>query len=251
MNSVLGHSASSASQASTTPPAIPPAIARIIESLHTQDNRITANPLFAVQQRRRIYGLDADYRDGVVWVDDEGNETDADVADSRELGYVDRWEFVTGCFTEQGCKDFIACNGHNLNEPRIYAYGSYRNAEWAALRDWLMSLRGQRAVEGSPESKGRITPDAPASPAPPQGEREAAFQRGKRAGYSEGFLAGRASLRASPAVPVAQDDTRVDAYDQIDRFLRNNMDDESYAHYSQALDLVWLTPPADNKENGK
>ena len=37
-----------------------------------------------------------------------------------------------------------------------------------------------RTVEGSPESKGRITPDAPASPAPPQGEREA-FEHAERA----------------------------------------------------------------------
>ena len=70
----------------------------------------------------------------------------------------------------------------------------------------------------------------------------------------EWFQAGRASLSASTPSAVsaeARHGTREDAYDQIDRFLRNNMDDESYAHYSQALDLVWGTPPADNKENGK
>lgn len=109
---------------------VPPEIAALIERLHTQDNRITDNPLFAVQQRRRVYGVDEERRDGV--------EADAD---GMPCGYVDRWEFVTGCMTEQGCKDFIRVNGHNLNEPRIYAYGSYRNAEFIALRKWLMSLR--------------------------------------------------------------------------------------------------------------
>lgn len=34
------------------------------------------------------------------------------------------------------------------------------------------------------------------------------------------------------------------AYDQIDRFLRNNMDDMDYADYSQALDLIYTTSPA-------
>lgn len=122
--------------------ALPPAIAAIAERLHTQDNRITAHPLFAVQQKRRIYGLDADYRDGTVFIDDEGiefAECDSVEHGCREVGYRDTWEFVTGCFTEQGCKDYIAANGHNLNEPRIYAYGSYRNAEFIALREWLMA----------------------------------------------------------------------------------------------------------------
>lgn len=122
---------------------VPPEILAISERLHTQDNRITQDPLFAVQQKRRIYGVEDGYRDGVVWIDDEGNESPDGgpfKRGSRKVGYIDIWEFVTGCFTEQGCKDFIACNGHNLNEPRIYAYGSYRNAEFIALRKWLMSL---------------------------------------------------------------------------------------------------------------
>jgi hypothetical protein len=33
------------------------------------------------------------------------------------------------------------------------------------------------------------------------------------------------------------------AYDQIDRFLRNNLSDEDYADYSQALDLIYTTAP--------
>lgn len=113
---------------------IPPQIAAIIERLHTQDNRITANPLFAVRQKRRIYGLDTDYCDNAAWILDGETITvgpgEKPPPGARKVGYLDKWEFVTGCFTEQGCKDFIACNGHNLNEPDIYAYGGYRNAEW-------------------------------------------------------------------------------------------------------------------------
>ena len=135
--------------------AIPPEIAAIIERLHTQDNRITANPLFAVQQRRRIYGVEEEYCERFVWVDDEGNEGDEDAPGLRRVGYIDKWEFVTGCLTEQGCKDYIACNGHNLNEPRIYAYGSYRNAEFIALREWLMGLR-EPAASPAPQEEDRI-----------------------------------------------------------------------------------------------
>jgi hypothetical protein len=32
------------------------------------------------------------------------------------------------------------------------------------------------------------------------------------------------------------------AYDRIDRFLRNNLDDADYAEYSAALELVYAVP---------
>lgn len=38
------------------------------------------------------------------------------------------------------------------------------------------------------------------------------------------------------------DDKRDAAYDQIDRFLRNNLDDDAYADYSSALDLIYGYP---------
>lgn len=134
---------------------VPPKIAAIIELLHIQDNRITSNPIFAVQQKRVIYGLDEGYASNHRWVDYDGecSQEDANLYDAkrengeplpdgvRRLGLIETWEFVTGCMTEQGCKDFIACNGHNLREPRIYAYSGYRNAEFIAVREWLMSLR--------------------------------------------------------------------------------------------------------------
>ena len=81
------------------------------------------------------------------------------------------------------------------------------------------------------EGTGRITPDAPASPAPPQGEREAfehywrwsrerkeceklLFQHAEDDSYVNNSVQrhwwtwqqARASLRASPSVPVAQDE---------------------------------------------
>lgn len=122
------------------------------ERLRTQDNRITEAPIFAVQQKRRIWG--AEDADGYEWYhSDEWERVDSDEASKLErdfdiygdvpkgysrVGYVEIWEFVTACFTEQGCKDFLAINGHNLTEPRIYAYGSWRNQEWKAVRSALM-----------------------------------------------------------------------------------------------------------------
>ena len=34
-----------------------------------------------------------------------------------------------------------------------------------------------------------------------------------------------------------------EAYDQIDRYLRNNLDDDGYAELSLALDAVYAPPP--------
>jgi hypothetical protein len=39
-------------------------------------------------------------------------------------------------------------------------------------------------------------------------------------------------------------DVRSAAYDRIDRFLRDNLDDRDYAPYAEALDVLWKPPPA-------
>lgn len=132
------------------------ALTEIGENIRTQNNRATAAPMFVVQQRRRIYGMDPDYSEHHVWVDGCNDHTVADERRARALdrmhergekidgcwtrtSYIDTWEFVTACFTEQGCKDYLAINGHNLTDPRIYAEGSFRNREWQTVRDFLLS----------------------------------------------------------------------------------------------------------------
>jgi len=109
--------------------------------INTQDNLCTAHPFYIVQQKKRIYNVEGS--DDVVWLFD-GEEIREDL--SKELtkqyengeyistrcelvGYVDYWEFVTGCFTRKGAEDYIAVNGHNLTEPRIYVESLYRNRE--------------------------------------------------------------------------------------------------------------------------
>lgn len=127
---------------------------RITHELHTQDNRATSDPMFIVQERKRIYGLSLDYTDDYVWIDTANDHTEAtamesdgldrresrgdDTGDWVKVGYVDHWHFVTACFTEQGCKDYITANGHNLTDPRIYAASAYRNSEFTTLRKLLL-----------------------------------------------------------------------------------------------------------------
>lgn len=126
------------------------------ELIRSQDNRATDAPLFIVQKKERIYGFDPSYSDNYVWLDtgndcyeatseeaielDRKEDNDEDLDGWVKTAYQDRWEFVTACFTEQGCKDYITINGHNLGETRIYAEGSYRNEEFRAVRKFLMEL---------------------------------------------------------------------------------------------------------------
>lgn len=127
--------------------------------LHTQDNRCTAEPFFVVQEKHRVYGIDADAYDAPhEWRTEDGDGTaDADEAKDLDekyensestdgwnrIGYVDEWRDVTGCFTEEGAKEYIRINGHNLKEPRIYAKSLYRNAEMIAIRKRLMGAEYQ------------------------------------------------------------------------------------------------------------
>jgi len=114
----------------------------IRHNLLTQDSLATAHPVFIVQQRRRIYGFDTFYVDDTVWFFDgeeyDGNDLSKDEKDEATLtGYMDVWEFVTACFTRKGCEDYLAANGHNLKEPRIYVESAHRNEEWQTVRSAL------------------------------------------------------------------------------------------------------------------
>lgn len=128
-------------------------VREIGQRLREQDNRCTELPIFLVQTKRRIYGLDTQYSDFHVWVDSDGNEADEaeqkrldakyedDGNDSQDdwtrTSYLDVWEVATVCLTEQGCKNYIAKMAHRLHEPRIYVESGYRNDEWRDVREYL------------------------------------------------------------------------------------------------------------------
>jgi len=131
-------------------------LTEISKLLHTQDNRITDQPIFVVQRKVRDWGFKNGYAENFAWLDSSNEYCEADKKQARildrayergkdtgawqKVGYRDRWEFVTACFTEQGCKDYIRLNGHNLGETRIYADSSYRNNEFRLVRNFLLGL---------------------------------------------------------------------------------------------------------------
>ena len=137
-------------------------IREIAARLVTQDNRATDRPIFIVQEKRRTYGFDPQWSDDneIVWLNGPNDNAEADPDEHKRLeaawqetgdeeqdwtrtGYQDTWEYVTACFTEAGCQEYIRVNKHNhRGELRIYAAGSWRNAEFRAVRDLLVALAG-------------------------------------------------------------------------------------------------------------
>lgn len=133
-------------------------LSAIGELIRTQDNRITDQPFFAVMTKREIISSEDHDCDRICWVENQsGNYVEATETQYRRLEAIyqakyevrEGWDryamkeidvFVTGCFTEQGCKDYINKNGHNLNKPFIYAFGSYRNDEYQTVRKFIMQM---------------------------------------------------------------------------------------------------------------
>jgi len=61
--------------------------------------------------------------------------------------------------------------------------------------------------------------------------------------YTDHALPASIAIREALAQPEQEPVARSKAYDMIDRFLRNNLDDSDYAEYSAALDSIYTTPP--------
>ncbi|ENU1914543.1 ead/Ea22-like family protein [Klebsiella pneumoniae] len=133
---------------------LPPELYTIGELIRTQDNRITDQPMFVVFQKREIIGSDEHSPSRVCWVWDgeevselRAKRLEALYQDGRDTRGYDRYamqevdEFVTACFTEHGCKDYLRQNGHNLRLPYIYACGSFRNNEYQLVRNLLAGIK--------------------------------------------------------------------------------------------------------------
>lgn len=133
---------------------LPPELYTIGELIRTQDNRITDQPIFVVFQKREIIGSDEHSPSRICWVWDgeevselRAKRLESLYQDGRDTRGYDRYamqevdEFVTACFTEHGCKDYLRQNGHNLRLPYIYACGSFRNNEYQLVRNWLAGIK--------------------------------------------------------------------------------------------------------------
>jgi hypothetical protein len=130
-------------------------VREIGHEIRSQDNLATENPIFMVQRRRRIYGMDWKYTDDCTWVHEGGGEEiDEEARENLEeswqtngctyiygchrVGYIDIWENIQPFFTRKGAEEYIRVNGHNLKpETQIYVEAGWRNYEWAVVRALL------------------------------------------------------------------------------------------------------------------
>lgn len=134
------------------------ALCVVMDNINTQDNRATAEPIFLVQQKKRIYGMDPEYcGQNVAWLDCLNESTvlsdaEALVLEERYLetfkepenfartGYIDQWEYVQPFFTEEAAQNFIDANKHRHGELRVYVDSAYRNYEWQMARALFISM---------------------------------------------------------------------------------------------------------------
>lgn len=132
----------------------PPLFFEISHRLRTQDNQRVSNAIFCVYEKLEII-VDANCEhDRITWIDDQYREAKESQALQLMQDYLvgkndDKWHrvafkdidiFVTSCFTEHGCKDFIAVNRHKLRKPFISVKSGLYNLEYQAVRNWLYKL---------------------------------------------------------------------------------------------------------------
>jgi len=124
-------------------------ISEVGKNVKNQDNRMTSNPMYCVQVKIRDVGYDANYGDDFCWWNAGQLETVYDEPENltgwEKFGYKDRWETVMVAFTEKGCEEYLALNGHNdmrkahNGEIRIYAESFNRCPEMIGIREYLIS----------------------------------------------------------------------------------------------------------------
>jgi hypothetical protein len=133
----------------------------------SQDNLCTANPIFLVQRRKTIYGMDLDYSDEVIWLGDDcyefpkeiqkqlteawdnNQETvridgeDYDLHDLTRTAKMETWEDIQPFFTNKAALEYIESNAHRhggKDELRVYIECAFRNEEWQTVRNYLIKL---------------------------------------------------------------------------------------------------------------
>jgi hypothetical protein len=105
------------------------------------DNQITRDPIYLVRESRRIYGMDLDFSDKSVWLDEEGNEVDPNTPGSLETGSIDIKETVQAFLSERAAQSYITRNWHrHRGDLSIYVDSLYRNDEMKKLCEALEVL---------------------------------------------------------------------------------------------------------------
>ena len=138
------------------------------------DDHCTANPIFIVQKKEIISGIDPDYDPSYFWTDadHEGEYNDSEMKEElksifdgddgdgpddydlaydaeitcnagkqvlfRKIGYIERWEYVCAHFTKEGAEAFIARKKHDYRQLRVYVDCQYHCWEFNTIVQGLL-----------------------------------------------------------------------------------------------------------------
>lgn len=109
----------------------------------------TRDPVFCVEKRRKIAGMETDWCDDIIWIQDgeecserqsAGLEREYDKTCEvpygfTRTGYVEIWEHVTSYFTQAAAEAFIKGKG---DDYRLNIDSAYRNHEWKIARKAML-----------------------------------------------------------------------------------------------------------------
>jgi len=114
----------------------------------------TANPIFIVQKRQRVYGFDPAYGTDSVWINAENDHEVADERTAKRLNaidddgrstgnwekvyYVDRWDYVCAHFTREAAAAFIKRKSHDYDKLRIWVDAQIYCWEFNAIISGLL-----------------------------------------------------------------------------------------------------------------
>lgn len=133
-------------------------IKNIQKELKTQDNRITADPIFLVQEKERVYGMDLEYAPESCYYDWENyeevseEEYEKDLKEwgenfrsgarksYEEVGYFDQWITKLFFFTHKAAQEYIDTRAYrHSGELRIYVASLCDNDEMRQLRNYILN----------------------------------------------------------------------------------------------------------------
>ncbi len=121
------------------------------------NDHCTANPIFIVQQKKRMSGMDGSYVDDYVWINFDRGHGEADERTARRLDaldddifkerdlkgwekiyYIDIWEYVSAHLTKEAAEAFIARKKHDYDQLRVYVDSQYHCWEYNAIIKGLL-----------------------------------------------------------------------------------------------------------------
>lgn len=133
------------------------------------NDHCTASPIFIVQKKEIVTGIDLEHDPLYFWVDDDGSElsdeelmealaelkaegeyydefdieVDTEVTNGehtfyRKIGYVERWEYVCAHFTKEAAERFVAQKKHDYRELRVYVEAQVRCWEFNDIIQGLL-----------------------------------------------------------------------------------------------------------------